>query len=298
MSEIEKLDTAFEMAASNIRFGAGVTREVGMDLADMDVRRVLVVTDPKLVTLPPVEKVRESLATEGIEYDLFDQVQVEPSDKSVQQAIQVAKEGRYDAFVAVGGGSSIDTAKIANLYCTYPADFMTYVNAPLGEGRPVPGPLKPLIAIPTTAGTGSETTGVAIFDLLEMHAKTGIAHRRLKPTLGIVDPENTRTLPPLVAASTGLDVLCHALESYTALPFDRRPRPERPILRPAYHGSNPISDLWAERALTLGAQYLERAFADSSDERLIVGELRFTHTDQMNLVFFHGPEQSRLDASV
>ena len=128
------------------------------------------------------------------------------------------------------------------------------------------GPTKPLIAIPTTAGTGSETTGVAIFDLLEMKAKTGIANRYLKPTLGLVDPDNTRELPAAVAASTGLDVLSHALESYTAISYDQRPRPERPQLRPAYQGANPISDLWSLEALRLVAEYLPRAVADTADD--------------------------------
>jgi hydroxyacid-oxoacid transhydrogenase len=147
----------------------------------------------------------------------------------------------------------MDTAKAANLYATYPADFLAYVNPPIGEGRPVPGELKPLIAVPTTAGTGSETTGVAIFDLLEMHAKTGIAHRALRPVMGIIDPENTRTLPRMVAACTGWDILCHALESLTALPFNQRPAAENPGLRPAYQGSNPISDIWAARAIEMVA---------------------------------------------
>ena len=132
----------------------------------------------------------------------------------------------------------------------------------------MPGPLKPLMAIPTTAGTGSETTGVAIFDLERLHAKTGIAHRRLKPTLGYLDPENTRTMPSAVAASTGLDILSHAVESYTAMPFTDRPRPERPILRPAYQGSNPISDVWSLQALRMVAQFLVRAVEDSDDETL------------------------------
>lgn len=259
-------DTAFEMATSNLRFGPGTTREVGMDLADLGARRVLLLTDARLAKLPPVETARESLEREGIAYDLFDRVRVEPTDVSFREAIDVARQGDYDAYLAIGGGSTIDTAKAANLYATYPADLMHYVNAPLGEGRPVPGPLKPLIAVPTTAGTGSETTGVAIFDLTQMHAKTGIADRRLKPTLGIVDPENTRTLPPLVAASTGLDVLCHALESYTALPYDQRPRPARPLLRPAYQGANPISDIWAERALAMVSRYLVRAHRDADDD--------------------------------
>jgi hydroxyacid-oxoacid transhydrogenase len=237
-----------------------------MDLKDMGVKRAMVVTDPNLRDLPPVQTAVASLKAEGVDFGLFDRVRVEPTDASFQEAIAFARDGRFDAFVAVGGGSSMDTAKAANLYTTYPDDFMAYVNAPIGQGKPVPGPLKPLIAIPTTAGTGSETTGVAIFDLQDRHIKTGIAHRRLKPTLGIVDPENTRTMPPVVAASTGLDVLCHAVESFTAMPYDQRPRPDRPILRPAYQGANPISDIWALRAVELVAKYLVRAVADPEDD--------------------------------
>jgi len=160
----------------------------------------------------------------------------------------------------------MDTAKAANLYATCPAPFLTYVNQPTGEGRPVPGRLEPLIAIPTTAGTGSETTGVAIFDFTELHAKTGIAHRALRPTIGMIDPENTRALPRMVAACSGLDVLSHALESYTALPYHRRPAPEHPGLRPAYQGANPISDLWAARAIDMVSTYLLRAVYDPSDD--------------------------------
>jgi hydroxyacid-oxoacid transhydrogenase len=257
---------AFEMAASAIRFGFGATREAGADMVDLGVRHVLVFTDPNLRDQPPVQTTIESLEDNKVRYTVFDRVRVEPSDESLGEAIRFASAGDYDAFIAVGGGSTIDTAKAANLYSCWPADFLDYVNPPIGKGKPVPGPVKPLIAIPTTAGTGSETTGVSIFDYKPLRAKTGIAHRRLKPTLGIVDPENTRTLPPAVAASSGLDVLCHAVESWTALPFRERPRPERPILRPAYQGSNPISDLWSMEALRLTAKYIKRAFADPSDD--------------------------------
>jgi hydroxyacid-oxoacid transhydrogenase len=261
-----QLDTAFQLSTSNLRFGSGTTGEVGLDLADMGLKRVLLVIDPKLLDLPTGQIVRESLRAAGIDFETFSAVEVEPTDRSFHACIAVAREGRFDSFVAVGGGSAIDTAKAANLYCTYPADFLDYVNAPIGRGQPVPGPLKPLIAIPTTAGTGSETTGVAIFDLVERKIKTGIAHRYLRPTLGLVDPDNTRTMPPAVAACTGLDVLSHALESYTAIPFNTRPRPERPLLRPAYQGANPISDMWALKALEIVAQFLPRAVADTSDD--------------------------------
>jgi hydroxyacid-oxoacid transhydrogenase len=260
-------DYAFEMATSNLRFGRGATRELGMDLAELGVKRVMVLTDPNLKELPAMETVLGSLSAHGVGFTLFDRVRVEPTDRSMQQAIAVARAEPFDGFVAVGGGSTIDTAKVANLYSTFPpADFLDYVNAPIGKGLPVPGTLKPLFAVPTTAGTGSETTGVAIFDLEGMRAKTGIAHRRLKPTLGIVDQDNTRTLPPMVVASCGLDVLTHAVESYTALPFDRRPRPATPLLRPAYQGSNPVSDIWSLQAMRMVAQYLIRAFKDPEDD--------------------------------
>jgi hydroxyacid-oxoacid transhydrogenase len=211
--------------------------------------------------------VLEALAASGVEAVIYDRVRVEPTDVSFRAAIAFAAAHQIDGIVAVGGGSVIDTAKAVNLYTTYPpADFLDYVNAPIGKALPVPGPLKPLIAIPTTAGTGSETTGVSIFDLTEMHAKTGIASRRLKPTLGILDPENTQTMPSQVAASSGLDVLSHAIESFTALPYTSRPRPDSPRLRPAYQGSNPISDIWALQALHIVAQSLVAAVEDPSND--------------------------------
>ena len=259
-------ETAFNMASSNIRFGPGATGEIGMDLTDMGVEHVIVVIDPNLADSEFVSTLYESLEDEKIRYTLFDKVRIEPTDESLKEAIAFADANPCDAFVAIGGGSSIDTAKAANLYSTYPSDFLDYVNAPIGKGKPIPGPLKPFIAVPTTAGTGSETTGVVIFDLVEMHAKTGIANLRLKPTLGLLDPHNTRTLPSQVAAATGLDVLTHAIESYTALPFNQRVKPDRPLLRPAYQGSNPISDTWALQALRIVTEFLKRAVKDPSDD--------------------------------
>ncbi len=254
---------AFEMATSNLRFGVGVTREVGMDLVDLGVRRALVVTDATLAGLAPVQTALAAIEAAGVEAVLFDRVRVEPTDESFRDAIQYANAHEPDGIVAVGGGSVIDTAKAVNLYTTYPpANFLDYVNAPIGKALPVPGPLKPLIAIPTTAGTGSETTGVSIFDFTELHAKTGIASRRLKPTLGLLDPENTRTMPRQVAASSGLDILSHAVESFTALPYTSRPRPASPALRPAYQGSNPISDIWALQALRMVARCLVPSVED------------------------------------
>ncbi len=259
-------ETAFTMDTSSIKYGPGVTREVGHDMKELGARRVMVVTDPNLTNSQSVAITLDALAKSGLDAVLFDRASVEPTDVSFKEAIRFAKDGKFDGYVAVGGGSSMDTAKAANLYATYPADLLTYVNAPIGQGRPVPGRLKAMIAIPTTAGTGSETTGVAIFDLLDMHAKTGIAHRALRPVMGIVDPDNTRTLPRMVAACTGLDVLSHALESLTALPYHRRPAPESAKMRPAYQGANPISSIWASRAIEMISRNLVRAIEDPSDE--------------------------------
>jgi hydroxyacid-oxoacid transhydrogenase len=259
-------ETGFTMDTSSIRFGPGMTRELGYEAARLGCRRVMLVTDSRLAALPPVEIARESLNAAGIETVVFDQVKTEPTDASFGEAILFATAGRFDGYVAVGGGSVIDTAKAANLYATYPADLLAYVNAPIGRAEPVPGPLRPLIAVPTTAGTGSETTGVAIFDFIAMGAKTGIAHRALRPAVGIVDPENTRTLPPMVAACSGLDVLCHGLESYTALPYSEREAAVHPGLRPAYQGANPISDIWSRRAVELTAANIPQVLRDPSDE--------------------------------
>lgn len=260
-------ESAFTMDTSSIKYGPGVTREVGFDMKQQGATRVMVVTDPRVAQTEAAATAMDALRAEGIDAVLFDRVRVEPTDVSFKEAIEFASAGRFDGYLAIGGGSSMDTAKAANLYATYPADFLAYVNPPIGEGRPVPGRLKPLIAIPTTAGTGSETTGVAIFDFLEMHAKTGIAHRALRPVLGIIDPHNTRTLPKMVAACSGLDVLSHAVESFTALPYSRREAPPSPALRPAYQGANPISDIWAVQAIQMMSRNLLPAIENPDDEQ-------------------------------
>lgn len=250
---------------SSVKFGVGATAEAGFEMKRLGARRAMVVTDDRVARLPVTETVLKSLDEAGLEGVLYSKARVEPTDESFKDAIRFALEGKFDGFVAVGGGSSIDTAKAADLYSTYPADFLDYVNAPIGKGQPVPGPIRPLVAIPTTAGTGSETTGTAIFDLVEMKAKTGIAHRVLRPAVGLVDPDNTATMPPMVAACSGFDVLCHGIESYTALPFVDRAAPASPAARPAYQGANPISDVWSIRAIEMVADNILRAVKDPGD---------------------------------
>lgn len=259
-------ETAFTMDTSSIKYGAGTTREVGYDMAQFGVKRVMVITDPNMSEHDAVNITMQSLADADIDAVKFDQVRIEPTDVSFKEAIAFAVAGQFDGFVAVGGGSSIDTAKVANLYATHPTDnFLDYVNQPLGNGKTIPGKLKPLIAIPTTAGTGSETTSVAVFDLLEKEVKTGISHRVMRPVLGILDPLNTASMPPLVAASSGLDVLSHAIESLTAIPFDQKMAVDHPSKRPPYQGSNPISDIWSENSIQIVSRYIRRAMNEADD---------------------------------
>ena len=164
----------------------------------------------------------------------------------MEDAISFARSNYFDAYCAVGGGSVMDTAKVANLFSVYPdAELLDFVNAPIGKALPILKPMRPLIACTTTAGTGSETTGVAIFDHIPLQAKTGIGNRALKPTLGLIDPLHLKYVPSQITAFTGFDVLCHAMESYTAIPFQSRPASSDPKFRPAYQGSNPISDIWS-----------------------------------------------------
>ncbi|KAJ1021983.1 hypothetical protein NDA18_005220 [Ustilago nuda] len=263
---VEK-EYAFELAASNVRFGEGVTKEVGMDFANMKARKVGVFTDATVRNLTAMKQSIVGLEAAGIKYEIFDRVRVEPNEKSWQDAIGFARKNDFSHFLAVGGGSVMDTCKVANLFTCYPeADLLEFVNAPIGRGTPIDKVLRPLLCVPTTAGTGSETTGTAIFDHTATESKTGIASRALRPLLGIVDPLNTETCPTAVHVSAGLDVLFHALESYTAIPYtERMPRPANPIQRPAYQGRNPISDVFSLWALKQTVKYLPRVAKDRTD---------------------------------
>ncbi|KAG6880053.1 hypothetical protein C0992_007370, partial [Termitomyces sp. T32_za158] len=257
-----------EVAASNLRFGDGVTAEVGMDLKNMKARKVGVFTDPNVAKLRPMQTAVASLeAQSDLPFEIFDRVVVEPTEASWREAISWARKHDFSHFLAVGGGSVIDTAKAANLFTVYKdADLMDFVNAPIGKGLPISQSLYPLIAVPTTAGTGSETTGTAILDITSQSFKTGIANRAMKPVLGIVDTHNTESCPTAVHISSGLDVLFHSLESYTAIPYtERTPRPANPILRPAYQGSNPVADIFSLWALRTTVEYLPRIAKNRDD---------------------------------
>jgi alcohol dehydrogenase class IV len=254
-------DEAFVVDASRVVFGAGALAESGDHAKSLGMTRVAVFTDKGVRRHPYVETVTRSLAAAGVDCAVYDAVRVEPTDASFRDAARFATEGPFDGFVSVGGGSAIDTCKAANLYSTWPGDFLAYVNAPIGEGRAVPGALKPHIACPTTCGTGSEVTGVAVFDLVARHVKTGISSKLLKPTLALVDPGVARSLPGTVVAASGFDALSHALEAYTCVPYTRRKKAVNASLRPVYQGANPWSDAPPPRAAERGWRTLFRTAA-------------------------------------
>ena len=258
-------DTVFTMRSTPYKFGVGATSEIGSDLAMLGLKRVLVVTDSGVAATGLTQRVLELIRAQGIESAVYSDVRIEPTDTSVKAAIEFAAAFDGDGYLAIGGGSVMDTAKIMNLYVTYPAPFLTYVNAPIGEARPVPGPLKPMVCLPTTAGTSSENTAIAVVDMTDLHVKTGISHHYLRATLGILDPLNSLTVPPMVSACSGADVLTHAIESYTALGYDEREKPASPAERPPYQGANPISDIWCEKAIKLVREFLPMVVKDGQD---------------------------------
>jgi len=257
-------ETVFVMEMSPIKFGLGAMEEIGFDAARLGLAKALIFTDRNLAAAGLPDRVRGLLEEQGIKAEVYDGVEVEPTDRSMEEAAEYARTKEFDGLIAVGGGSTIDTCKAANLLTCHPAPLLDYLNKPVGKGVPVPGPLKPLIAVPTTAGTGSETTAVAVTHVLDQNIKAGVSHRLLRPTLGVVDPLNTLTVPPEVTAAAGADILTHAIESYTTRPYNARAK-HHPPDRPAYIGANPASDVWCEKAMEHVARYLRRAVLNGLD---------------------------------
>jgi len=250
-------------ASARVVFGAGASTETGEHLRRLGVTRPLVVCDRFVTETALGERMEASLRAAGVEPSLYDGIAGEPSESSVKQAIAAARGG-FDGVVGIGGGSALDTAKLCALFATHEGELLDYVNPPIGRGKQVPGPLLPLVAVPTTAGTGSEVTTVAVVDFPRLGTKTGVSHAYLRPSLAIVDPDLTASCPPGVTASVGVDALLHALEAYTVVPYDARPA--LPLAeRPPYQGSSPFSDPFCERAIALVGRNLRAAVSDGGN---------------------------------
>jgi hydroxyacid-oxoacid transhydrogenase len=281
MTSIETTEeTIFTWGATPLKFGPGALDEIGFEMSQYGAKRVLIITDTTINRTGIPARIADRLHAYRIESEIFDGVHVEPTDDSMDKAAGYAREqGPWDGFIAVGGGSAIDTAKAVNLITTDGGELPDYLNKPIGRALAPKGQLKALFAVPTTAGTGSESTAMCVLDVLSMKVKTGISHWRLRPTLAIIDPLLTLTMPPEVSAAAGMDIVCHALESYTArwyASFDRKTAEQRVT----YCGSNPISDLWSEKAMTL----LSGAFRTA----VLEGDNVKARTDMMLAATFAG----------
>ncbi|MCP5149979.1 MAG: iron-containing alcohol dehydrogenase [Ectothiorhodospiraceae bacterium] len=256
---------AFTVEMPRYTFGRGTMREIGARLRMRGLTRVALVTDAYLAGTAPMETVRASMRAAGVEFAEYAEVRIEPNDSGVLDCARFVAEGRFDGVLAVGGGSVIDTAKGALVYATHPAPATDYFAPPAGAGRAVPGPLRPIVACPTTAGTGSEATGLSVIRIGSLDTKFVIASRHILPVEAVVDPTWMDTLPRTVVASSGFDLLSHAIETYTARAYTRWPAVEDPAARPMIQGANPWSDLHAREALRIVGAMLERGVADAAD---------------------------------
>ncbi len=256
---------SFTVQMPRITFGRGTLSETGERARELGMSRAALFTDPFLAGSEHVAKVRNSLKAAGVDAAEYSEVLIEPGDDAVMQATQFLSEGNFDGVVSVGGGSVMDTAKAAMVYHRYPASVTAYFAPPIGEGQPVPGPVMPHLACPTTAGTGSETTGLSVIRIESLNVKYVIASRHILPDEAIVDPACAESLPPMVVASSGFDLMSHAIECYTARAYTRWPKVDKPGARPMIQGANPWSDLHAREALRVVSEYLERGVSDSKD---------------------------------
>jgi hydroxyacid-oxoacid transhydrogenase len=256
-------DTVWDFQMSRIKFGLGAASEVGYDLKRLGVTNCLIITDPIMVKTGIVDKIAPYIEEQAIKVTVWDKVEPEPSLKSMQDCIDSFKNSKFDGFVAAGGGSPIDSAKVIDLVLTHGGTILDYMAPPFGKGKQIPGPLKPLIAVPTTAGTGSETSPSSVITFPEKLVKAALFCGR--PILGILDPLLTVTMPPSVTAASGMDALVHAIEAYFVRPYTTRPKPATPPERPVFTGSTELTDIFAEKAIELIGKYLRLAVFNGSN---------------------------------
>ena len=264
-NEMVHHETIFGLETTQFKFGRNSLSELGWEINKYNSSKVLLVVDPVLHEFDVTQKILDQIKSSGVKVVTFDNISVEPTLKSFEVASQFALENSFDLIIAAGGGSTLDTAKVTNLIKVCGGKVMDYVNAPIGKGKKPLSKLLPLIAIPTTSGSGSEATTVAVLDIPELKLKTGISHRFLRPTLALVDPELSKTTPSGVTASSGLDVICHAIESYISKPYNQREKPHSPDDRPPYQGSNPVSDIWSMKAIDYGGKFFSRGVLNGKD---------------------------------
>ena len=257
---------SFTIAIPRITFGRGCLHEAGVRARALGMSRIAFFTDPFLRDSELVATALESLKSSDLDVAIFDEITIEADDASVERGARFIAEGRFDGLVSVGGGSVMDTAKASLLYGMHPVeDFLDYFAPPLGAGKAMPSVLLPHLACPTTSGTGSECTSISVLRINQLKTKFVLANPVLMADQALIDPTCCDSLPPMIVASTGFDLLCHALECYTAKAYTRWDKIEDPLRRPLIQGANPWSDLSATQALNIAGKYLERGVNNAED---------------------------------
>ncbi len=256
---------SYTVAIPKLTFGRGSLAEVGQRAHALGLKKVALFTDTMLESGPIIEIVSQSLKQCGIEFNIFSDIRIEPDDDCVMVAAAMLTESNPDGVISVGGGSVIDTAKAALLVAAHGGHIREYFAKPAGNGKAVPGSVLPHIACPTTSGTGSECTSISVIRINELNTKFVVASPHLLATQAIVDPQCCDSLPGNVVASTGFDLLCHALECYTARAYTKHLEVKDPNARQLIQGANPFSDLSAQKALEIAGNYLVRGVADNTD---------------------------------
>ncbi len=248
-----------------LTFGRGCLAEAGVRASIRGMTRIALFTDHFLKDGEHVNTVTQSLSDNGLDVTVFSDIRIEPDDATIIDGARFLSGGKFDGVISVGGGSVIDTAKASMIYALHPADLTDYFAPPVGEGRPIPGPMLPHLACPTTSGTGSECTSVAVIRINALNTKFVLGSPYLLPDEALVDSGVCDSLPDNVVASTGFDLLCHAIECYTAKAYTRWQKVDDPSKRTLLQGANPWSDLAASKALEIVGQYLVRGVKDNTD---------------------------------
>jgi alcohol dehydrogenase class IV len=258
-------ETVWEFSmADRVTFGTGAIGELDAELEEKRSDSALIVSDKGVQEAGIVEQVVSSLPA-GVDHAVFAGVEPDPSVAVFESAVAFARDFEPDIVIGVGGGSSIDVAKTTSIVYEHGGDIMDYVAPPTGEGKPVPGEGLPTVAVPTTAGTGSETSPVSVISLPDRRLKVGISSRHQYPNLALVDPALTISLPAGPTASSGMDALSHAIEAYTTRRYDMKQRAGSPTERPDYDGRTVLTDQLARKAIELIGDNLRRAVNNGSD---------------------------------
>jgi len=254
-----KSDSVWEFKISDrIKFGVDAVKELGSELKNFPGEKVVIITDQGIKKAGILDYVKDII--KDFDFVVFDDVETDPPLDTFKKAVSFSKENGGEIIVGLGGGSPIDVAKVVSIIAKYGGNVEDYIAPPIGKGKPIVGSGYPMIAIPTTSGTGSEVSPAAVLTLTERDLKVGISSQMQRPNLAIVDPLLTVSVPPKITASTGIDALCHAIESYTTKKYWHKSKPEEPKGRPIYGGTTIFTDLFAEKAIELIGKNLREAY--------------------------------------